>query len=385
MYVPPLDFASSVATRSLAPRLGSLTNATPRLHTVGTAARIVRVERLSTGGFVVVLEGLARISLSLSDFTPPSLPFHETRITLHPPTPLPSTSTTLIESLQEITTTLLATLASSSPLSALLTRRLRSLSLNLSPETAPALVDALMGSIPSNGTTGLTFSDKLTILSLVDPEKRVEHAIEVLGRVNEGLGLKKRIGERVDQSLSRKQREFVLLQQLAAIRQELEELAAKDGGGSALGGAAGRALGGKKVVGGGGEDEDEDEGDDMVELEKAIKAKSWTEESRKVALRELKRLKKSPPQGAEHGVIRTLPPASLLTATRGSLVRSRRQLPRLAPRSPMERLYSSSTLSRLYHRRTRQARCRSLRSRTRQETSLAMARRPPSQTRSVGT
>lgn len=148
----------------------------------------------------------------------------------------------------------------------------------------------------------MTFQDKLDILAAVDGEARVEIGVEILSRCDESLNLKKRIGDKVDQNLSRRQREYLLMQQLQAIRQELEELAAKDGavvGGPKIGGA-----GRKGLSAGGGDEEEEDEVDDMAELEKAVKAKSWTEESRKVAMKELKRLKKSPPQGAEHGVIR---------------------------------------------------------------------------------
>nr|CRX79164.1 hypothetical protein ls5930a1_00188 [Leucosporidium scottii] len=270
------------------------------LFEYGCAARI----RLSTGGFVVILEGISRIALSLEDYGPPSLPFHETTVTLLTTTPLPPNSP-LLATLQSISTTLLATLASTSPLSALLNRRLKSLITNLNADTAPALVDALMGSIPTTTATGLTFQDKLNILAAVDGEARVELGVEILSRCDESLNLKKRIGDKVDQNLSRRQREYLLMQQLQAIRQELEELAAKDGGGGGIkiGGGSG-ARKGLPSAPGGGEDDEDDEVDDMAELEKAVKAKKWTEESRKVAMKELRRLKKSPPQGAEHGVIR---------------------------------------------------------------------------------
>jgi hypothetical protein len=59
--------------------------------------------------------------------------------------------------------------------------------------------------------------------------------------------------------------------------------------------------------GGGGEDEndeEDDEEDDVAILTRAIRAKEWTKESKKVAMRELKKLKKTNAQGGEYGVIR---------------------------------------------------------------------------------
>ncbi|SCV73155.1 BQ2448_7080 [Microbotryum intermedium] len=274
----------------------------------GVAARIVRLERLSSGGFIVVLEGLARIVLHMDDFGPSTLPFHETTVTVLNSTPL-SPSSPLLEALQAISNQVLTSLSAIAPLSLLLNRRLKSLIGALTPETAPTLVDALIGSIPVNTTTGLQFSDRLTILSTLEGDDRVAQAIEILGRVDESLNLRKRIGDKVDQNTTRRQREYLLMQQLIAIRQELEELAAIDAkNGRASSSPLSRLRGGpggkKKGPVDDDDDDEENEENEMAELEKKIKAKAWTEESRKVVMREFKRLKKSPPQGAEHGVIR---------------------------------------------------------------------------------
>ncbi|KDE02405.1 hypothetical protein, variant [Microbotryum lychnidis-dioicae p1A1 Lamole] len=278
------------------------------LFEYGVAARIVRLERLSSGGFIVVLEGLARIVLHMDDFGPSTLPFHETTVTVLKSTPLYSSSS-LLESLQAIANQVLTSLSALAPLSLLLNRRLKSLIGSLTPETAPTLVDALIGSIPTNSTTGLLFSDRLAILSTLGGDDRVAQAIEILGRVDESLNLKKRIGDKVDQNTSRRQREYLLMQQLIAIRQELKELAANDvKNGRASSSPLSRLRGGpgdkKKSPVDDDDDDEENEENETAELEKKIKAKAWTEESRKVVIREFKRLKKSPPQGAEHGVIR---------------------------------------------------------------------------------
>ncbi|BGP03302.1 Lon protease-like protein [Rhodotorula toruloides] len=287
------------------------------LFEFGVAARIVRLERLSAssgGGFLVVVEGLARFSFDPSTLSSSS-PFYTAPVTVHPATSLSSGQGALLAALRDTTTSLLDTLQAVSPLPPIFARRLRSLVARLTLSSAPALVDALMGTLPVSATGGVTHSDKLLILSTADASARVEEALEILSRVDEALKLSKRIDDKVDKNVARRQREYVLMQQLLAIRQELDDLAAEDG---RTGNASSSPAQPKGVpaaprrkrlpasTGSGspitGEDEDED---DIAELEKKIEAKAFSAEARKVAMRELKRLKKSPPQGAEHGVIRT--------------------------------------------------------------------------------
>ncbi|GAA5849609.1 hypothetical protein JCM8547_000510 [Rhodosporidiobolus lusitaniae] len=289
------------------------------LFEYGVASRIVRLERVSRGsgsGFVAVVEGLARFSFDPSTLDT-STAFYSTAISVYEPAEavLPSSHGPLLSSLRSTTSSLLSTLSSTSTLPPLFLRQLRSRLTTLSLSSAPALVDAVIGTLPlsSTGTGGLTHADKLLILSLVDGVARVEQGIELFARVDEAHKLAQRIGERVDQSAQRRAREFALMQQLLAIRQELDELAKENKS------AAGEAGPGVPVSGRGRtparrasprlpgppqEDGDEEE-DEMAELEKKIEAKAFSEEARKVAVREFKRLKKSPPQGAEHGVIRT--------------------------------------------------------------------------------
>ncbi|GEM11454.1 serine-type endopeptidase [Rhodotorula toruloides] len=287
------------------------------LFEFGVAARIVRLERLSAssgGGFLVVVEGLARFSFDPTTLSS-SAPFYTAQVTVPPATSLSSGQGALLAALRDTTTSLLDTLQSVSPLPPIFARRLRSLVARLTLSSAPALVDALMGTLPVSATGGVTHSDKLLILSIADASARVEKALEILSRVDEALKLSKRIDDKVDKNVTRRQREYVLMQQLLAIRQELDDLAAEDGRtGNASSPAQPKGVpaaprrkrlpastggSGSPITG---EDEDED---DIAELEKKIEAKAFSEEARKVATRELKRLKKSPPQGAEHGVIRT--------------------------------------------------------------------------------
>ncbi|KAK4052285.1 hypothetical protein OIO90_004366 [Microbotryomycetes sp. JL221] len=277
------------------------------LFEYATAARIVRLERhssSSSGGFIIVLEGLTRLKLDQSNWSKSSWTsfLEHDKPQIIRSTPLQHDSSLLLQQLQHSITKLLTTLTSTTPISNLLNKRLKALVTNLNFETAPSLVDAVIASVPVSKLTGLTFEDKLSILATSEGTERCQLGLEIITKCDETLNLQKRIETKVDQNLNRKQREFVLLQQLQAIKQELQELSKQDK--SKLSNSNTR----KRLPNGEQDDDDEDDEDsatdDMVELEKAIKSKVWTPESKKVAMREFKRLKKSPPQGAEHGVIR---------------------------------------------------------------------------------
>jgi len=93
------------------------------------------------------------------------------------------------------------------------------------------------------------------------------------------------------------------MQQLLAIKQELDQIAATETSNSNSSPVVARGKKSRKVPAISAE-EDGEEGDEMIEFEKKIGEKAFSEEARSVAAKELKRLKKTPPQGAEYGVIR---------------------------------------------------------------------------------
>lgn len=382
---PPSSYAGLICTSTDAHILS--------LRADGTACRIVRLERTASRqhghGYLVVLEGLARISFDpktaiiplaestrLSATGPPStapVPVYALRtVTVHDPAAagtgsaegLSPKDAKLLAPLRDAATAVLDALTETvpAPLPAVFERRLRTLIGRLSLASAPALIDALFGTLPisepsipaevgadsahksqeegkvdqKNATTaaiGLTHADKLLILSLAAAPARLEKAISILSRAREGLSTR----DRIDRTVARRQREFALLQQLLAIRTELDQLARESGRSSSssptsTGPGSGTGTRGSKAVtvrkkgaavpsaarrqargGPGGADREDDDGDEddeedeMAELERKIDAKQFSDEARKVAVRELKRLKKTPPQGAEHGVIRTSP------------------------------------------------------------------------------
>ena len=319
MCVPP----TSVALPPARPRADGA-----RSLAVGTLAHIVRLERLSSqagSGLIVVLSGLARFSYSPSALDPLAPFYSASGISVHnePSTVSLSSSasdTALVAALRDSATSLVETLATTSTLPPPVIRRLRTVVARLTPSTAPALLDALVAALPVHSTSGLTHADKVALLGVLPAPQRIDKGLEVLGRADEALKLAGRIEGRVEEGQKRRQREWALLQQLMAIRQELEQLAKEEGRPSPLsivgsGAAGSKGPGGVSAAGRKGlgapaaaSDADEDE-DDLAELERRVAAKSFSPEAKRVAERELKRLKKTPPQGAEHGVIR----ASLLS------------------------------------------------------------------------
>jgi ATP-dependent Lon protease len=123
----------------------------------------------------------------------------------------------------------------------------------------------------------LSFERKVELLETVDVESRVE---KVLGWTKDALAeleVAKRIRDDVTEGLEKNQREFLLRQQMAAIRKELGE----DG-----------------------------EGEDLVEEYRAKLAalveQGAVDDATRVAIdREIGRLERTPPQQTEHGWIRT--------------------------------------------------------------------------------
>ena len=118
----------------------------------------------------------------------------------------------------------------------------------------------------------LALPAKAELLSIDDVNRRLERLAELLGHELQVLEVGTQIQEKVKSRLDANQREYVLREQLRVIRQEL------------------------------GEDEGDDE---LTELGKRLEEGGLSPEARKVADRELKRLRQMSPQSAEYHVART--------------------------------------------------------------------------------
>ncbi|HEX7097458.1 MAG TPA: endopeptidase La, partial [Acidimicrobiales bacterium] len=123
----------------------------------------------------------------------------------------------------------------------------------------------------------LSFERKVELLETVDVEARVEKVLRWTKEALAELEIAKTIREDVNAGMEKSQREYLLRQQLAAIRKELGE---------------------------------DDDGEQLIEEYRAKLAKlregaAVDEATAKVIEREISRLERTPPQNTEHGWIRT--------------------------------------------------------------------------------
>src|SRR5680860_185989 len=115
--------------------------------------------------------------------------------------------------------------------------------------------------------------EKQALLETFDVSERIDKLLRELAQQIEVLKLSKQIGEQTQESLSGRQREHILREQLRQIQKELGE------------GEDGQA--------------------EIAELRETIEKAGMPEEAEKQARKELKRLERMPEASAEYGMIRT--------------------------------------------------------------------------------
>jgi ATP-dependent Lon protease len=118
----------------------------------------------------------------------------------------------------------------------------------------------------------LGLAEQQAVLELANVKRRLMRVQKVLGRELEVARIGSRIQNQVKNTLDRHQRDFFLREQLKAIRHELGE--------------------------------DADGGDEMEDLAKQLRAAKMPDHARKVAQKELSRLRGMSPSSPEHGVSR---------------------------------------------------------------------------------
>jgi ATP-dependent Lon protease len=123
------------------------------------------------------------------------------------------------------------------------------------------------------GSLRLKTEEKQALLEEADVGRRLRRLVDILARELEVISIGSEIQSQVQSEIDKSQREFVLRQQLEAIRRELGEF--------------------------------DESAAEAGELREQLDAIALPEEVRRQADRELKRLESLPPQAAEHGVIRT--------------------------------------------------------------------------------
>ncbi len=226
------------------------------LYLTGCAARILKVIKLAKDNFSVILQGVSRFEVTGFDGAEPFLTANVKSV------PDPTTSDVeldaLVMNLKDIA------------------KRVVKLMPEL-PKEAGALVDSVSeaGHLADLITSNLELEvgEKQDVLETFDLKTRVRKVLQFLSRQLEVLKVRERINTQVQEEMGRNQREYVLRQQLKAIKEELGEL--------------------------------DDSGGDLDEFAEKITKAKLPEEAEKVAKKQLDRLKGMQPSSAEYTVTRT--------------------------------------------------------------------------------
>ncbi len=226
------------------------------LYLVGCAARILKVIKLAKDNFSVILQGVSRFEVTAFEGNEP---FLSARIRSVPdPTSSDVELDALVMNLKDIA------------------KRVVKLMPEL-PKEAGALVDSVTeaGHLADLITSNLELEvgEKQDVLETFDLKTRTRKVLQFLSRQLEVLKVRERINTQVQEEMGRNQREYVLRQQLKAIKEELGEL--------------------------------DDAGGDLDEFAEKITKARMPEEAEKVARKQLERLKGMQPSSAEYTVTRT--------------------------------------------------------------------------------
>ena len=120
--------------------------------------------------------------------------------------------------------------------------------------------------------TSINYEDKQRVLEMLNPTKRLELACILLGRELDIMQLEANIQERVQESVSKGQRDYYLREQMRIIQQELGE---------------------------------EDDGEEVLRYQKSITDLHLEQEIEEKLCKEVKRLSKQPSNSSEAALIRT--------------------------------------------------------------------------------
>ena len=226
------------------------------LHAVGTLCNILRMVRLPDGQISAILQGVARVRLDRVETLEPYL---SARVE-----PLAEVEVDDVES-EALAKTLLDQFA-----------RVVALS--------PGVPDEAVGTARAQSSPGrqgdfiaslleLPSDDKQRLLETLDVKRRLQELHGILARELQVLEVGQKIQEQVSESLDKRQKEFVLRQQMEAIQKELGE--------------------------------GDDAQREIQELKERIEKAQMPPDVRKEADREVSRLARIPPQAAEYTVART--------------------------------------------------------------------------------
>src|ERR1700728_3810168 len=176
------------------------------LHTVGCAARVLKALKHSSGNYSLILQGLTRIKLENVTQTGPYLKAKIKR--LEEGTIADDEAEALSMSLRDIAKQVIQLMPE-------LPREAGSL---IDSITAPgALADLVAHNLDA------PVDEKAQLLETVEVKERIRKVLKLLTRQLEILKMRERINSQIKEEMGKNQREYVLRQQLKAIKEELGE------------------------------------------------------------------------------------------------------------------------------------------------------------------
>ncbi len=226
------------------------------LHAVGCAARVLKALKHSSGNYSLILQGLVRIRLDDVTQTGPYLKAKIAR--LDEAVTEDDEAEALSMSLRDIAKQVIQLMPEL-------------------PREAGSLIDSIQapGALADLVAANLDapVEEKAQLLETVEPKERIRKVLKLLTRQLEILKMRERINSQIKEEMGKNQREYVLRQQLKAIKEELGE-------------------------------DDGDQGD-LDGLEDRIAKANLPTEAEQVAKKQIKRLRNMQVGSAEYTVVRT--------------------------------------------------------------------------------
>ncbi|CAG0978667.1 partial ATP-dependent Lon protease, partial [Anaerolineae bacterium] len=177
-----------------------------QVFTIGTVARVLKVIRLSSGNYSVVLQGISRMRIMEPRGREPFMTATVQRIHEAPAHNVEIDA--LAVHLREAARKLLPSMPS-------LPREATAVLDNV--HDPGALADLVASNLPVSTPV------KQQVLELLDVRERLRKVSDLVTRQSQVYEVKKEISTMVQEEMSRSQREFLLRQQMKAIRRELGE------------------------------------------------------------------------------------------------------------------------------------------------------------------
>jgi ATP-dependent Lon protease len=226
------------------------------IYDVGSAARILKVIKLAKDNYSVILQGVARIRIERIVGDEPFLRARVSELADVVSDEIECEALTL--NIKDIAKKLIALVPDL-------------------PREAAALLDSVSdpGQVADLVMSNLDIEihEKQDVLTTNHVQERLRKVLTLLTRQLEILKVRERINSQVQEEMGHSQREYVLRQQLKAIKGELGEI--------------------------------DDDGGDAEEFQRKIAEAKMPEETEKVARKQLDRLKSMQPSSAEYTVTRT--------------------------------------------------------------------------------